>query len=58
MRNHDKYNQRVYGFLSERLINIWIRHNHLLIKEVSVFQTDVGLITRVENKICNLIKKF
>lgn len=58
MRNHDKYNQRVYGFLSERLINIWIRHNHLLVKEVPVFQTDVKLITRVENKICNLIKKF
>lgn len=32
--NRDAYQQRVFGFLSERLFNVWIRHKNLKVKYV------------------------
>lgn len=34
------YNQRMYGFVSERLINVWIHHNNLVVKEYPVIFTE------------------
>lgn len=36
--NYDSYNQRIYGFLGERLLNIWVKHNNLRIKYYPVFK--------------------
>ncbi|MDE5722537.1 MAG: DUF4422 domain-containing protein [Clostridia bacterium] len=40
--NRDAYRARVFGFLSERLLNIWLVKNELKVKYVSVIRTDGG----------------
>ena len=44
--NNDKYRRRMYGFLSERLIAVWVAKNNLKIKESYVVNTEK---TRLEN---------
>ena len=38
--NNDTYKRRIYGFLSERLIAIWVNKNNLKIKESHVINTE------------------
>lgn len=39
--NYDSYNQRIYGFLSERLFNVWLNNNkQFKIKELPVYNTE------------------
>lgn len=56
--HYDSYNKRVYGFLSERLINVWVHHQNLRVKEVPVFMTDLKFSTRVKNKFRNIRGKL
>lgn len=41
------YQQRLYGFLSERLLNIWVDYHNLSIKNVSVINTEMDFRHRV-----------
>ena len=48
----DGYNTRMYGFVSERLLNVWIHHENLSVKEMPVYFTDKGSVgKRIMNKI-------
>ena len=37
----DNYQSRLYGFLSERLFNIWVDNNHVVIKNLDVCNLEV-----------------
>ena len=36
----DNYQKRVYGFLSERMVKVFVDYNNLSVKEYPVFNTE------------------
>ncbi len=54
------YRKRLYGFLSERLISIWVHHNvsDCDIKKISVINTEESSITRVRRMLGNITREM
>ena len=49
---YDSYQNRVFGFLSERLFNVWLFHHHMRVKEVKVVNTEgENLILKAMNML-------
>lgn len=48
------YQQRIYGFLSERLLNIWVCHNNLRVVNTCVIHTEMT----VKEKLTLLRRRF
>lgn len=60
MTNESAYRQRLYGFLSERLLTVWIMHNipENKIKEIRVVKIDESSFTNIKHDIRNFLRKF
>lgn len=63
--NLNKYQQRLYGFLSERLLNVWVKHNDLRVVNTPVINTEMGIAERltllrrrITNELCFRIKNI
>lgn len=53
LENYDDYQKRIFGFLSERLLNVWILKNNLKIKEINMWINENNYLQE-KKRILNL----
>ena len=56
--NYDNYNKRIFGFLSERLLNVWVDKEQLKVEEINVINREDSFPTRTTYFFKNKLKKL
>jgi hypothetical protein len=57
LSDYDSYQKRIYGFISERLFNVWVHRNELLVKELPVMSIEkVKWGTKILNFLFRKVK--
>ncbi len=51
---YDNYQKRVFGFIAERLFNVWLLKNNIIVKEISIINIEKE---RTFLKVVNFIKR-
>lgn len=54
----DTYQARVYGFISERLLNVWLLHNRVNYKELPIFNTEIRSLNGLTKNFGRIKKIF
>lgn len=54
----DSYQQRIFGFLSERLFNVWILYKNLRTKDLELYETDEKISKVFIRRMNVVIKKM
>ena len=58
LSKYNNYNTRMYGFVSERLINVWCHHQKLRIKEMPVYNVDSpNILIKISQKVMRDLNK-
>lgn len=56
---YDEYNKRIFGFLSERLFNVWLlHHKSLKVKELKVLNPELNMKSQIFKSYVDRVKKL
>lgn len=58
LSNYTKQQARIYGYISEILMNVWVEKNKLKIKEYYVAKTDENLYKKVKKELKQKLRKI
>ena len=56
--NYNKAEARIFGYLSEILLNVWVEHNHYKVKYLPMIETELSIYKKMRKDIKNLCKKY